>query len=145
MRQRLIRLALAGVLGAAIPGLASCTAGAPPTACIPELTVAPDAPRAGESIEVRSDIPCPGTSPAEGWTIRILPEGMPSTSGNAAPGTEATVVPDANGTFAITMTVPAGMPPGPARVTVSNYYDHVPCDDHGSCAEIGTSLVVRTP
>jgi hypothetical protein len=87
-------------------------------------------------VVVSSDTPCPGTPPADGWTVRIQP-------GDAAAGAyraDATAVPADDGTFSVAMTVPAGMPPGNALVSIADYYDHVPCDDHGSCAQIATEL-----
>lgn len=104
----------------------SVSFGPPPSLCVPGLRVEPEGPRPGDLVTVTPDQNCPVPEGTE-WTIRIQPEDA------RVPLSEATVRPDADGSFALKITVPATIAPGRALVWITNYWDTAECPDGASC------------
>ncbi len=126
---RLAALVVAGVLGTAC--LAACAPAHEASAgCVPALTVTPADPDPGEIVTVTTSRACRITLP-EGavWKVRIRPADAP------IPLAQASVRPDDDGSFTLSITVPPTMPEGPAIVWIDNYTEFAPCADSDDCAQ----------
>ncbi len=134
---RSTRAAAGILLVCALSPLAACDA---PTAavCVPELSVTPDDPRPGRIVTVETVRGCPVDLP-EGarWEVRIQP------AGETIPLSRAFVRPAADGTFAVSITVPPTIRPGAAVAHISNFWDYAVCPDGASCAAAEVTFTVR--
>lgn len=126
------------LLACAAGVLAGCAPPAAPNVCVPELSVTPDDPRPGRIVTVETTRSCPGELP-EGarWDVRIQPEG------ERIPIARASVDPEPDGSFAVSITVPPTIAPGRAVAHIANYWDYASCPGSASCAAAAVIFDVR--
>ncbi|KAA9144064.1 hypothetical protein F6B41_22350 [Microbacterium lushaniae] len=132
-RRSAVALALSILAGATIAGCASST---PEQVCVPELAVTPDAPRPGRIVTVQTVRACPAEEGVR-WEVRIQPEDA------TIPLARAFVEPEADGSFAVRITVPPTIGAGPAIAHIANYWESATCPDGASCAAASVTFEVR--
>jgi hypothetical protein len=129
----------------AVLALAGCTYSGPPpwpsSYCLPRFTVEPAVVSPGESITMTATDECDVTPPGSGWVVLVAPVGQP------ASGVSTTVTDGFDGSFSVTVEIPATFPSGEAFASIENW-DYSPCDDTsvngaGSCASASASFTVR--
>lgn len=103
--------------------------------CVPRMTVSPTTATAGGSITLMSQDVCDVAVPADGWQVGVGSTGD-STSLVTIRTTESF-----DGSFEVTLTLPADFPSGTAYVGVDNGNDSR-CGDTGSCAAATGSFEV---
>ena len=135
MRRGGAAVALSVLLGAMIAG---CAPSSPEQVCVPELAVTPENPRPGRIVTVQTVRACPVVAD-EGvrWEVRIQPEDA------TIPLARAFVEPEADGSFAVRITVPPTIGPGPAIAHIANYWESATCPDDASCAAASVTFDVR--
>ncbi|MFJ6652467.1 hypothetical protein ACIQLJ_06700 [Microbacterium sp. NPDC091313] len=118
--------AAAVVLGATLSG---CASAQPTAACVPELSVTPSDPRPGRIVSVETVRACPIDLPdGARYEVRIHPQD------DRIPIARAYVTPDADGSFAVSITVPPTIRAGATVAEISNYWEYATCPDGASCA-----------
>lgn len=135
MRSREIVLAAVAVCAFVGATAVGCSAPAPSSVCVPELSVSPDHPRAGRIVTVSTVRACPVLEGTE-WNVRIQPDDA------RIPLAQARVAPEADGSFEVSITVPPTIRPGGAIAWISDYWEIVPCPDGASCAPAETRFTV---
>ncbi|MGP3536552.1 hypothetical protein ACTU3I_17295 [Microbacterium sp. RD1] len=118
--------------------LVGCGPLPPGRTCVPELSVTPEDPRPGRIVTVETTHACPVDLP-EGarWEVRIQP------ADERIPLARAFVRPHADGSFAVSITVPPTIAPGPAIAHISNYGEYAKCAEGASCAAASVTFDVR--
>lgn len=122
--------AVLGLVGlAALALLSGCVGrGEPPAGgCVPRIMIEPAEVSAGETISITSDTACDDAAPSGGWVVGAghIPGGEPLVS----------VVTDEqfDGSFELSLTLPADFPEGEAWAGVQNW-DYSFCAANASCA-----------
>lgn len=117
------------VLLLAVGALGACASLPPASVCVPELRIEPQTAHPGDTVTVATEHACPRAVP-EGidYEVHIQPDDATS------PRATASVSPESDGSFEVTITVPPDMPPGRAIAWISNFWDYAECPDNASCA-----------
>ncbi|WP_368499570.1 hypothetical protein [Herbiconiux sp. A18JL235] len=125
---------------AVVVGLSGCTFLRGGDSCLPGLEVAPSPAVAGASITISAPDPCGVEVPDGGWEVVV-------TLGDGGdPVLTRTTTQPFDGSFELTIDLPADLPPGQAYVDVANW-TYVPCDDTGtgSCATAARPFEIVAP
>ena len=90
----------------------------------------------GGTITLRSDTTCDNEPPQEGWVVTAAPVG------NQKELATATTHDRFDGSFRVTLTLPADFPAGDAYTGIDDW-DYSFCSDNGSCASATGDFTVE--
>ncbi|MEO8527686.1 MAG: hypothetical protein ABI435_01260 [Pseudolysinimonas sp.] len=132
------------LLGTGLAALAlmvsGCTSTSPPASsfCVPRFTIEPSVASPGDTITLTSDTTCDVEPPGGGWSVVLAPVGQLEL------GVRTNVADGFDGSFSITLSVPATFPSGEAFAGIENW-DYSTCSDTagGSCASATATFTVR--
>ena len=124
------------VVGIAALGGCTMSSPAPSSGCVPRITVEPKIASPGEMITLTSDTTCDTETPEGGWLVVAAPVGTQQSLVTVTTNGEF------DGSFRVTIALPADFPEGTAYAGIGNW-DYSFCSDNGSCASATGDFTVE--